>query len=193
MNKNAVLRERTAILYGLLPLLVLSDSFSVGIVLGISFLFSYITATVFQLFEKEHKPKLKSALILFFVISICLSLILSITRIINPFLFELVFLKICIIPLVPVLFKVQFGKNQKDHEWGLRELLYGFVFSLIIVFTGFIREFLVSFSLASIFQNDAKAFPMLPIFNQPAGAFLLLGLAACLARYIQQKKGKANE
>ncbi len=193
MNSKIESRERTTMLYGLLPLLILSDSLAIGIVLSVSFLFCYIVTTVFLLFKKDNKLQLRFSLILFFIISICLSLILSITRIINPFLFELVFLKVCVIPLVPVLFKIQFTQNAKDHEWGLRELLYGLLFSFTILFTGFLREFLVSFSFSAIFQSADKAFPLFPMFNQPAGAFLLIGLALGLGRYIKQKKGKSSE
>lgn len=185
--------KNTPLLFGLLPLLVLSDSFAVGLVLSIAFLFCYIVTTVFLLFGKENRPRAAAALLLFFIVSICLSMILSITRIISPFLFEMVFLKICIIPLVPVLFNIQFSLNPKDHEWGLKELLHGLFFAFIILFTGFFREFLVSFSFIEIFRPNGKAIPVLPVFNQPAGALILLGLAIGLVRLIGIKIGKNNE
>ncbi|HAW85160.1 MAG: hypothetical protein A2087_08435 [Spirochaetes bacterium GWD1_61_31] len=184
-------RERFILVAALMPLLVAANSLQTGLVLGLMYLVFYgfviFFARVAVFFQKR---------LLFFTLeclaaALLLSLILSLLRIISPFLFESIYPSVFMFMVLPPVLSAWLegvAPTDPDALWqGLRD---GAVSGLLLAGFGLIREFLAGGGIASFGQASGLSAIWLPFMLQPAGAFILMAIILALLSFISRKMGR---
>ncbi|HOZ73383.1 MAG TPA: Rnf-Nqr domain containing protein [Spirochaetales bacterium] len=166
-----------ASLAGLAPLLVFSNSLSQGVALGVAFFLAYSAAGAMALLLPA---RLGRSLVFMFSIlgaAVVSSLTASALRLFDPFLFEAAYDRVFLsVFTLPVLRACVIPATVSDRERAIERLLWGIGYSFLIAVTGAAREFLATGAVSTRFGTERGS--LLPIFAQPAGAFMLIALAA---------------
>jgi len=111
--------------------------------------------------------------------AVAASLSATVLRLIDPFLFETaysrLFLTVC---TVPVLRACLLPESVAERERSIENILRGLGYSVVVILAGAVREFLAAGSISVNSASGPASASLLPIAAQPAGAFILIGLAA---------------
>ena len=170
---------------GLAPLLVFSNSLSLGVALGIAFFLAYSAAGAIALLLPARLGR--PAVFAFSLLgaSVIASLTASALRLFDPFLFEAAYGRVFLtIFTLPVLRACVMPETVSDRERSIESLLWGIGYAFLIAVTGAARELLATGAVSTSFGADRGS--LLPIFAQPAGAFMLIALAAAGFRVIMK-------
>ena len=117
--------------------------------------------------------------------SVIASLTASALRLFDPFLFEAAYGRVFLtIFTLPVLRACVMPETVSDRERSIESLLWGIGYAFLIAVTGAARELLATGAVSTSFGADRGS--LLPIFAQPAGAFMLIALAAAGFRVIMK-------
>lgn len=182
-NEGTQSMSAWALLAGLAPLYVLANEFSMGLVLGVSFIVVHSTSASIALLLPARLGRFRVYALALFGAAITASLAASIVRLLDPFLFEMSYSRIFFIVLtIPVLKAARMPTTMSERERGFEDIVKGLGYGLSVIVFGALREFL-SRGIISI-QAEVAYSSLLPIVSQPAGALMLLGLVAAGFRAI---------
>ncbi|HUW69055.1 MAG TPA: Rnf-Nqr domain containing protein [bacterium] len=177
-NENRTVTTRAwAAFVGLTPLLVFSNGLLIGLVLGMTFLVVHSTASAVALLvpvsfgqRRIFAFSMAGAMI---ASSVCATLI----RIIDPLLFESSFTRVFLAAYtVPVFNAAVVPSSMADRERAWENMARGLGYGSAIVLVGLVRELMASGGVSIAQATNPSVF--LPVMAQPAGAMVLLGLAA---------------
>ncbi|MDX9899045.1 MAG: Rnf-Nqr domain containing protein [Spirochaetia bacterium] len=172
-----------AALAGLAPLYVFSNGLSIGLALGVSFLIVHSSASAIALLLPARFGRLKIYALAILGAAIAASIVASIVRLLDPFLFETSYRRIFLVVLmIPVLRAARMPSTMYERERGFEDIVRGLGYGLSVIVFAALREFLASGTIS--IQAEVAYSSLLPMFAQPAGAFILLGLVAAGFRAI---------
>ncbi len=174
-----------AALAGLAPLLIFSNSLSLGLVLGITFLVAHSAAAAVALLLPVKLGRSYIFALSVFAAAVTVSMAASAVRLLDPFLFETSYRYIFLVTLtIPVLGASVMPLGMDDRERAIENVIRGLGYAFSIMLIGAVREFLSS-GIISI-NSKATATSLLPIAAQPVGAFIIIGLVAAGFRAVMR-------
>lgn len=172
-----------AALAGLSPLYVISSDLATGLVLGVSFLVVHSSAAAVALLLPARFGRSRVFVFAMIGAAISASLSASVVRLLDPFLYESTYELIFLTALtIPVLRACVMPDGEADRERAMESVIRGLGYALSVALFGAAREFIASGAISVNAVGAPSA--LLPIAAQPAGAFILIGLAAAAFRAV---------
>jgi len=172
-----------AALAGLAPLYVISNDLTAGLVLGVSFLVVHSSAAAVALLLPARFGRSQVFAIAMLGAAVAASLSASVVRLLDPFLFESTYELVFLSALtIPVLRACVMPDGVADRERAMENVMRGLGYALSVALFGAVREFIASGAIS--INAAGSPFALLPIAAQPAGAFILMGLAAAAFRAV---------
>lgn len=173
---------------GLTPLFVFSNGLLIGLVLGLTFLLVYSTASAVTLLVPVSFGRRRIFVFSMAGAVIAVSVCATIVRLIDPLLFETAYSRIFLAAFtVPVFGAAVVPSSMADRERALENMARGLAYAAAIVLIGLLRELVASGAVSIARTANPSVF--LPVFAQPAGAMVLLGLLGAAFRVATSKGG----
>ena len=168
---------------GLAPLLVFSNSLSLGVALSIAFFLAYSAAGAMALLLPARLGRPAVFAFSLTGAAVVASLTTSALRLFDPFLFEAAYGRVFLsVFTLPVLRACVMPETVSDRERAIESLLWGVGYAFLTAVTGAVRQFLATGAVSTRFGAEHGS--LLPIFAQPAGAFILIALAAAAFKVV---------
>ena len=175
---------------GLTPLLVFSNGLLMGLVLGLTFLLVHSTASAVALLVPVSFGQRRIFVFSMAGAVIAASVCATLIRLIDPMLFETAYTRVFLAAFtVPVFSAAVVPSSIADRERALENMARGLVYAAAIALIGLLRELVASGAVSMAQTTNPSVF--LPVFAQPAGALVLLGLIGAAFRVATSKGGNA--
>ncbi len=166
-----------AVLAGLAPLYVFSSELSIGLALGITFLIVHSVASAIAILLPARFGHIRVYALALLGAAISASIVASIVRLLDPLLFETSYRRIFLVVVtIPVLRAARMPVTMFERERAFEEIVKGLGYGLSVIVFAALREFLASGTIS--IQPEVAYSSLLPMFAQPSGALILLGLLA---------------
>ena len=166
-----------AVLAGLAPLYVFSSGLFIGLALGITFLIVHSAASTIALLLPARFGHIRVYALALLGAAVAASIVASIVRLLDPLLFELSYHRIFLVVFtIPVLRAAKMPSSMVERERAFENIVKGLGYGLSVIVFASLREFLASGTIS--IQAEVAYASLLPLFAQPAGALILLGLLA---------------